>query len=168
MCRFPSISCQASDPAAKRRSLRASPPPGNGEHRWPTPTIHPTPPTCHLMNTLPRSPPSSRRGCCACVVRPLFYPSKLLWNLASIALMSLPSHALMDTTVNTAKSRERRITMNQNVHAQVAALRKMTPSELREKYLEVFGEASFKPVSSTMLAFSLRRASRFRLAYILL
>ncbi len=30
--------------------------------------------------------------------------------------------------------------MNTNVHAQVAALRKMTPSELREKYLEVFGE----------------------------
>jgi len=32
--------------------------------------------------------------------------------------------------------------MNQNVHAQVAALRKMTPSQLREKYLEVFGETT--------------------------
>ena len=30
--------------------------------------------------------------------------------------------------------------MNQNVHAQVAALRGMTPAQLRDKYLEVFGE----------------------------
>jgi hypothetical protein len=30
--------------------------------------------------------------------------------------------------------------MNQNVHAEVAALRGMTPAQLRDKYLEVFGE----------------------------
>jgi hypothetical protein len=32
--------------------------------------------------------------------------------------------------------------MNQNVHAQVAALRGMSPAQLRDKYLEVFGEAT--------------------------
>jgi hypothetical protein len=32
--------------------------------------------------------------------------------------------------------------MNQNVHAQIAALRGMTPAQLRDKYLEVFGEAT--------------------------
>jgi hypothetical protein len=32
--------------------------------------------------------------------------------------------------------------MNQNVHAQVAALRGMTPAQLRDKYMEVFGEAT--------------------------
>ena len=30
--------------------------------------------------------------------------------------------------------------MNQNIHSQIAALGKMTPSQLRDKYLEIFGE----------------------------
>ena len=30
--------------------------------------------------------------------------------------------------------------MNQNVRTEIAALRKMTPAQLRDKYLEVFGE----------------------------
>jgi len=32
--------------------------------------------------------------------------------------------------------------MNQNVHAEIAALRGMSPAQLRDKYLQVFGEAT--------------------------
>jgi hypothetical protein len=48
----------------------------------------------------------------------------------------------MDTVVNASREAEngRFITMMQSVHSEVAALRRMSPSELRAKYLEVFGE----------------------------
>lgn len=54
--------------------------------------------------------------------------------------MSRPHLALMDRVVNTAREARLEIYMSQNIHAQIAAMGKMTPSQLRDKYLEVFGE----------------------------
>jgi len=58
-----------------------------------------------------------------------------------MALMTAPEQALMDTVVNACREAEKRsYTMVQNVKIEVAALRRMSPAELREKYLAVFGE----------------------------
>ena len=58
-----------------------------------------------------------------------------------MALMTAPEQALMDTVVNASREAENRsYTMVQNVKIEVAALRRMSPAELREKYLAVFGE----------------------------
>jgi len=49
----------------------------------------------------------------------------------------------MDTVVDASREAENRsYTMVQNVEIEVAALRRMSPAELREKYLAVFGEPS--------------------------
>ena len=58
-----------------------------------------------------------------------------------MALMTAPEQALMDTVVNACREAENRsYTMVQNVKIEFAALRRMSPAELREKYLAVFGE----------------------------
>lgn len=49
----------------------------------------------------------------------------------------------MDTVVNASGEAENGSdTMVQNLKTEIAALRKMTPAQLREKYLELFGEPS--------------------------
>jgi hypothetical protein len=55
--------------------------------------------------------------------------------------MSAPKRGFMDTVVNASGEAENRsYTMSQNIKAEIAALRNMSPAQLREKYLEVFGE----------------------------
>ena len=56
--------------------------------------------------------------------------------------MTVLTHGFMDTVVNAKIAPDKELRMPMNVEKQLADLRKLTPKQLREKYLEVFGEPS--------------------------
>jgi hypothetical protein len=58
-------------------------------------------------------------------------------------LMSRRKGGFMDTVVNNTREAENgSMNMAYNAPAEIAALRRMTPAQLRDKYLAVFGEPS--------------------------